>query len=394
MAVFSGPEIPNNGLVFHYDMSNSVKSWKGAPTTNINTALAYTQGWINSGAAAYSANDNTITRLFSDHPTSSLTVTTTGNCHIGMGNATITSGLTYAVSLYCFIPSSAGTLAGAAPYMRTFPANLGRGQLLYNGVTDWNTWPKDTWIRVGSTFVNTAGDTSMYISCYLDNLNNKIYLSAPMIENQTFVTPYINGTRSTTQTIIDLTGNNTVTATSLTYASDNTFSFNGTSSNIIGPTSGILDFGTNPFTILFVAYRTADGFQGGSYINKGLGTATGFGMRDNAIYLHSSLGFIASVNVATTINTWQHHALVVDQNSSPIIKHYINGVLNQTGYTETTANKGSITNSEAFNIGYSFAGGIARYFNGNMPLVQIYNRSLSVLEVQQNFEATRGRFGI
>lgn len=35
-----------------------------------------------------------------------------------------------------------------------------------------------------------------------------------------------------------------------------------------------------------------------------------------------------------------------------------------------------------------------RYFNGNIAVAQIYNRSLSSSEINQNFQATRARFGI
>jgi hypothetical protein len=34
------------------------------------------------------------------------------------------------------------------------------------------------------------------------------------------------------------------------------------------------------------------------------------------------------------------------------------------------------------------------FFNGNVGNVQIYNRALSATEVQQNFNALRGRYGI
>lgn len=33
-------------------------------------------------------------------------------------------------------------------------------------------------------------------------------------------------------------------------------------------------------------------------------------------------------------------------------------------------------------------------FNGSIGLTQLYNRALTTLEVQQNFNATRSRFGI
>ena len=35
-----------------------------------------------------------------------------------------------------------------------------------------------------------------------------------------------------------------------------------------------------------------------------------------------------------------------------------------------------------------------RYFAGNIPSIQIYNRALSATEVQQNFNALRTRYGI
>ena len=39
-------------------------------------------------------------------------------------------------------------------------------------------------------------------------------------------------------------------------------------------------------------------------------------------------------------------------------------------------------------------GGYARHFNGNIYSAGIYDRALSAAEVQQNFNATRGRYGI
>jgi hypothetical protein len=36
----------------------------------------------------------------------------------------------------------------------------------------------------------------------------------------------------------------------------------------------------------------------------------------------------------------------------------------------------------------------SRFFNGNIALASIYNRALSAAEIRQNFNATRGRFGI
>lgn len=47
---------------------------------------------------------------------------------------------------------------------------------------------------------------------------------------------------------------------------------------------------------------------------------------------------------------------------------------------------------DAFKVGVDF--GFARYFKGNIPIAQVYNRALTTAEIQQNFNALRGRFGI
>lgn len=73
---------------------------------------------------------------------------------------------------------------------------------------------------------------------------------------------------------------------------------------------------------------------------------------------------------------------------------YINGVLvgsdTQTGTIST--------NNGGMSIGAygGFAGAFGRgyFYNGNLSICRVYNRALTPSEVQQNFNATRGRYGI
>ncbi len=67
---------------------------------------------------------------------------------------------------------------------------------------------------------------------------------------------------------------------------------------------------------------------------------------------------------------------------------YINGVLSQTISSNVNLTTSTIAISR-----WGYDNG-SRYFSGNVPSVQIYNRALSVTEVLQNFNATRARFGI
>jgi hypothetical protein len=71
------------------------------------------------------------------------------------------------------------------------------------------------------------------------------------------------------------------------------------------------------------------------------------------------------------------------------IKLYENGILRQTGSSFTSNVSNSTTNLE---IGRG--GGSLYYWNGKIAQVSIYNRALTAQEIQQNFNALRGRFGI
>jgi hypothetical protein len=70
------------------------------------------------------------------------------------------------------------------------------------------------------------------------------------------------------------------------------------------------------------------------------------------------------------------------------VRLYVNSQLDST-FSRT----GNIpTSTSTIFIGYS--GFSSEYFNGNVSQVQIYNRALSATEVQRNYEALRGRYGI
>jgi hypothetical protein len=75
-----------------------------------------------------------------------------------------------------------------------------------------------------------------------------ILMKNPMFEFRSDVmhNRFVNGTRPNTESIEDLTNNNTITATSLTYASYGTFSFNGSTDQLV---VGAIPGSFNQFTI-------------------------------------------------------------------------------------------------------------------------------------------------
>jgi len=387
MALTHSSKVATDGLVFYYDMANIQKSFTGPPTTNLNSSLTYTQSWNNSGLATWSADDQSIPRLFSNHPVSSMTKDTEGNSHIGLGNAVLSTSTTYAVSIYCYIPSNNGlALTGTVPYMRTFPSNISKGGLTYNGNSDWNQWPRNTWVRSTGTFFNGT-DTSMYISCYLNTATNKIGFTAPQFEAQSFATTYVNGTRSSTQALRDLTGRNTVTTNSLTYDSNEIFRFNGISDYInLGTSIQLSDnlslsvWHKNPNTGFIVDQGDIGTDPNGclEWTNYGLSLAS------------NNLSGVIDSTTVSSLNTAQWNNVVCTFKSGQV-NFYLNGNLTLTTTTSFTSFS---PQGHILKIGRR-AFSTSSIFSGTIGAVQIYNNKiLTADEVRQNFNALRGRYGI
>jgi len=88
------------------------------------------------------------------------------------------------------------------------------------------------------------------------------------------------------------------------------------------------------------------------------------------------------------INTWYNFTVVL---SATDIKIYRNGQLVNTVVNSDTML--AVTGTMRLACGL-FAGANNDFLNGNYAVAKIYNRVLTDIEIQQNFNATRGRFGI
>jgi hypothetical protein len=89
--------------------------------------------------------------------------------------------------------------------------------------------------------------------------------------------------------------------------------------------------------------------------------------------------------ITITDGIWHYIGVSFDGTN---LRTYVDGILDNTSGTITY----STTGQNNF-IGKANHTGNENYFNGNMGLVQFYNRSLSGAEVLQNYNATKGRFG-
>jgi hypothetical protein len=97
-------------------------------------------------------------------------------------------------------------------------------------------------------------------------------------------------------------------------------------------------------------------------------------------------------NTPMILNQIYHFVSTYDGNTMRI---FINGIEIETGL----ATSGTIeNNTEQLTIGTRFilrgGGGFDSFFSGNLFSNKIYNRALTASEVLQNYNATKGRFGL
>ena len=232
MAVTAGPKIVDEGLVFQIDQDNTAKSFKGKPTTNDisgGSARALTTqtplhaithvGTYSNGLISYEGKSVFKIENTSGGGSDYLELTQ------GFTN-TNTSGEDYSYSFkYKPIAGNPSITTTATVYGNGYKqpdsSNYSTNQI----VTD--IYLGDGWYR--RKFTYTASYTG--VNRIRFNISGPstwtIYVTEFQLESGSFVTPFVAGTRSNTQSIIDIIGNRTITATSLTYNSDNTFSFNG-----------------------------------------------------------------------------------------------------------------------------------------------------------------------
>jgi len=101
-----------------------------------------------------------------------------------------------------------------------------------------------------------------------------------------------------------------------------------------------------------------------------------------------SADFNSSVPYST--NTLYHWIITVDTSlGSNQIKIYVNGSLYAQGNPTSTLNAGA-------DVAYVGRKGTTsgEYFDGEIPLVRVYDRVLLPAEVLQNYNAVKGRFGL
>jgi len=394
MSLAQSPKIATDGLVMYYDIANTAKSWAGAPTTNLSSAVTI---------GAYLNTPSDVTSV----------ITLTGEYYKGAPvykqvlTPITATGVGYLTNsnnpgIGVVTGGGGGTAARYTGHSIFFKPAAGRASLSaatpiythYSNISGWQSTANyddmgDGWYRANVIYYNAAGGSDgKYwainpVGATL-NIPITIFWAGPFKEDRNdaaVVSPYVYDSRSTTQAVVDITGNNIITATSLTYASDRTFSFNG-SSNYIDVTSNLGVMST--YTISFWARRDAEnrmpiGWRGGP---------TFYWYGDNSwYYTHGGVAgeYYYAKPTSIPLGTWGHYCVVYNGADVSIYRQgIVQGSQNTTGTADWT---------NGMRIGF-WAGGGGYYWQGKIDAVSMYTRALTATEVQQNFNAHRGRYGL
>lgn len=178
-----------------------------------------------------------------------------------------------------------------------------------------------------------------------------------------------------------------------TFSSSNFgfFTFNGSNTYAAAPNSFALDTQTPTVEVWVKTNATT---QNGFWFEKGLVNTQYSLFQEGTViqwrqFFSSGQGLTnLSTTTATYINTANWYQIVGTYTAGSRIL-YINGVqVNSDTQTGTIA-----TNNSGMYVG-AYGTGTGYYYNGSLSICRVYNRVLSATEVQQNFNAMRGRYGI
>ena len=400
--MYTGPHLIKDNLVFGYDTgygvadnNTSTRFYPGEPTVNslANTAVG------SSGITFGSDSGGTYLETNSG---------TTGYNYIKVPNITVSSNETYTWS---FELKSTETITQSGnkyyfdtnEYSNEFSTSNDQSRVSSSQVRP-SSLPANEWVKFALTVTMKPNLTGAYSYDFLNFIkphftSKKIYYRNMQFEhNKSHHTPFVAGTRSSTQSLIDLKRTTSIDVSNISFDSTGQPEFDGTDDRVVS--NAILVEGSQTFETVFMAtenphspagiltnhqYTSPQSNFGINYVsNSGnkLGASIGYtdGTRE---YSSKNTTYVVQQNVAI-------HAVLAYDQANNRIKWYINGELDSTHNLSKTPNFASIpVCSGRWTAAYN-----DYYFGGKVYIGKIYDKELTADEVKQNYNAYKNRFDI
>lgn len=200
----------------------------------------------------------------------------------------------------------------------------------------------------------------------------------------------------------DLSGrnNNATMYGSVPFETDVAQCFNFSTATGVNSASSTLGFTfgsnmvqtTGDFTIsCWIKNPNTSSGQVGLFSNAGGADGYRFGVGTDGVYFligptYTEGGITFSSTLSTTV--WHNIVAVYDRTTSKNVRVYRNGIYNNSGTIPTTQT--AFTNATPGMVRSACCG----VYTGKVAAFHVNNKALSEAEIQQNFNALRGRFGL
>lgn len=388
MSAIGGPNIVENGLVLSYDAAN-IKSFRGEPTINLIPNADIMTNWITyyrtQSLSTFTTEFGTIGYRFIRQPSWN---------GIFQGFNLVNTGVYTFSARFKYLGGSVNN-NGATVYI----SNYGGGDT----AAGLDKSKIGVWQKISHT-VNVTSPSNVLFSLIsyggIDNGTGDPDFSSwevtqPQIEFKPYSTPFVNGTRGSTVAtgggLIDQSGNanNGELINGVTFDSNNLGSlvFDGIDDTIL---TNVSTFGNNTTWIAWVNRTSTP-----NYYNMFMGRILPyFGVTsDNGIIFSNIIGGSQQTVFASSVsssNNWLHLSFTTQfDGTNTTMRIYLNGNLVASNTFSGAQGNGGLG---FFEIGDGQSGTSWYPFNGKISTVKIYNKTLDISEIQQNYNATKSRY--
>tara|TARA_R100001463_G_scaffold123141_1_gene179816 strand:- start:830 stop:2005 length:1176 start_codon:yes stop_codon:yes gene_type:complete len=389
----TGPKVTNDNLVFGYDTgygvadkNTSTRFYKGTPTTN---EINFANSDLNNWSSYENGNDGTFTTEF-------------GTVGVKINNRTSWNGL---YKLFTLPSTGTYTFSGWFRYRGGTSNNNGAAVYISSyGGSDTSTWLDKTkigeWQRVTKTVNVTDVTVYFYFISYGGTQSggspdkSSWDVTMPQIEKLSDVTPFVAGTRSSTENLIDLKRTTTINTNNVSFDSSAQPEFDGTDDYIdLGADVQIADAGQGWTAEYVFNSDDASVLQHFNGAEEDTHNANWLALLSSymAVWDHG-VGAWKYGSTQFSDNTWYHIAFVQETGTS--MQFYVNGVAEGGNHASFswTASRSSLN---CRYVGrYEHNGSYGRYFNGHIPVAKLYSNPLTAAEIKRNYKAYKNRFNI
>ena len=392
--MYTGPHLIKDNLIFGYDTgygvadnNTSTRFYPGEPTVNslANTAVG------SSGITFGSDSGGTFLQTNSG---------TTGYNYIKIPNITVTSNETYTWS---FELKSTETITQSGnkyyfdtnEYSNEFSTSNDQSRVSSSQIRP-SSLPANEWVKFALTVTMKPNLTGAYSYDFLNFIkphftSKKIYYRNMQFEhNKSHHTPFVAGTRSSTQSLIDLKRSTDIDVSNVSFSSTGQPEFDGTDDYIQIPDPNVSS--SSGFSIEMIIKPT-NASSSPMIITPNSGGIDHFVRlgSNGRLYMRMIVAADSSVQDFTTttlLSSTDYHYVVFTFKQSEGGKAYYNG----SQESAASANFTALDWSSVWKIGQR--GNNTFFFDGELPILKVHNGVLTADQVKQNYNAYKNRFDI